>query len=108
MSITRKHIALAAVVGALGLTPVALADATTSVYDGPGKSTQKAIGTLTPPTQTKGVKPVSQTIAKTSSAAPVVGALPFTGMDLGFVALAGAALAGMGFSLRRLARDTDR
>lgn|SRR5690242_740786 len=105
MSITREHIALAAVVGALGLTPVALADATTSVYDGPAKSTQKTIGTLTPPKQ--GVKGVSQTIATTSSAKPV-GALPFTGMDLGFVALAGAALAGMGFSLRRLARDTDR
>ena len=108
MGITRKYIALAVVVGALGLTSAALADATTSVYDGPGKSTQNAIGTLTPPKAASGVKEVSTTLAQTSSAKPAVGALPFTGMDLGFVALAGAALAGMGFSLRRLARDTDR
>ena len=108
MGITRKYIAVAVVVGALGLTPAALADATTSVYDGPGKSTQNAIGKFTPPKAASGAKGVSTTITQTSAAKPAVAGLPFTGMDLGFVALAGAALAGMGFSLRRLARDTDR
>lgn len=34
------------------------------------------------------------------------GTLPFTGLDLGFAGLAGAALVGAGFALRRAGRST--
>lgn len=99
----RRKIALAVTAAAIVMAPVALADATTSVYDSPGKKTQDTIGKTTKPVQ--GVKAVS---VSQTSAKPATGVLPFTGMDLGFVALGGAALAGMGYSLRRLARDSDR
>jgi hypothetical protein len=101
----KKYIALAVVAAAICLVPAALADATHSVYGGTGQKTQQNLGksTTVPHVEVKAAKSsATQTTAK-----PTSGNLPFTGMDLGFVGLAGVALAGMGYSLRRLARDTD-
>ena len=83
----------------LALTPVALGGdngATKSVYGGEGQPTQ---GDLGPP-------PVTA-----SGGAPTPGSggtLPFTGLDLGLVTLAGIVLIGTGLSLRRMSRDADR
>ncbi len=91
----RKFIVLAIAAMALALVPFALADATQSVYNGSGTKTQQDLGKAAP----------AKTV--TTSAKPASGALPFTGMDLGLVGLAGIGLAVMGYSLRRLARDRD-
>ena len=98
----RKLIVLAIAAMALALTPFALADATQSVYNGSGTKTQQDIQKAAP-AKTASSAPSTQT-----TATPASGALPFTGMDLGLVVLAGIGLAVMGYSLRRLARDTDR
>jgi hypothetical protein len=100
----RKYIALAVAAMALGLAPFALADATQSVYDGAGKNTQQNLGKPKPATvvQVKGTPSAAAQPTATS------GSLPFTGMDLGLVGLAGVGLAAMGYSLRRFARNTER
>jgi hypothetical protein len=100
--IMRKYVVLAIAAMALGAAPFALADATQSVYYGAGKKTQGDIGKAKPAAEIE-VKGAATPTAKSTS-----GSLPFTGMDLGLVGLAGVGLAGMGYSLRRLARNTDR
>jgi len=80
---------------ALALTPVALGGdngATRSVYGGQGTPTED-IGLL-PPVVTSGGNPTTPG-----------GSLPFTGLDLGLVTLAGVALIGTGISLRRMSRN---
>ena len=103
MGSMRKYIVLAVASMALGLAPFALAaDATTTVYGGAGKKTQDSLGVSSKPV-VKGA-----TASVSASTTPAAGALPFTGMNLGFIAIAGIALASVGYSLRRLGRDTDR
>jgi hypothetical protein len=78
-------------------------------YSAPAGVTQQQItsspgpsATVTPaPTTTHKVTPV----AATTKAAPAKkGGLPFTGLELGLVLAAGAALLGAGLGLRRLSR----
>ena len=97
----KRLITLAIVAFALGLAPGAWADATRAVYGGAANNTQKGLGKPEPVVVVKSAtSSTSQPAAK-----PTSGTLPFTGMDLGLVGLAGVALAGLGFSLRRIARD---
>jgi hypothetical protein len=98
-----RIITLATVAAALVLVPCALADATGSVYNGAGTNTQQGLGTSEPVVVVKGAKDS----APQTTASPTSGTLPFTGMDLGLVGLAGIVLLGLGFSLRQIARDTD-
>lgn len=101
MTKTRKYIVLVAASLSLALVPVALAaDATTSVYGGQATNTQKTVGGVTV------VKSKTATTPKPTTA--TTGSLPFTGMNVGFIAIAGIVLAGVGYSLRRLGRDTLR
>jgi hypothetical protein len=63
------------------------------VYCKTGKSVQKQVGAFTPPA------------AALSGEAPSGGGqLPFTGLDLGFIALAGVVLVIAGFGLQRVTR----
>ncbi len=55
---------------------------------------------------------VASAVAKTSTSTPApavakADTLPFTGTDLGVVAIAGVALVGLGFGLRRVGRDQN-
>lgn len=70
---------------------------------GPGLKTQQGLGTSKPVVVVNGAKDSGSQTA----ASPTSGTLPFTGMDLGLVGLAGMALVGLGFSLRQIARNTD-
>ncbi len=94
-----KRHALFMVVVALALLAVAPAafgaGAVTDGYGGEGGGVLGAVnsggGNGTPPTQVQ--------VAETSD-----GSLPFTGLDIGLLALGGGVLVGVGVGLRRLAR----
>ena len=84
------------------------------VYQSPGSSVQKTVGTLKPPnvSGSAGAKTVSTpkvTPAPKTSAAPQVAPgtgsqLPFTGLDLAFIVAAGFVLILTGLSLHRVTR----
>ncbi|MFN8223545.1 MAG: hypothetical protein U0R50_09935 [Gaiellales bacterium] len=80
---------------ALALVPAAVAGSgpTGDVYGGQAGPTQQSLGNETT------VKPES---------ASAGGTLPFTGVDLGLIVVAGVGLVVMGASLRRIARGSDR
>lgn len=84
---------------ALALVPAALAASgpTGAVYGGEAGPTQNNLGGKT--TTDPSVKP---------DVATAGGTLPFTGVDLGVVVIAGVGLIVMGASLRRIARGSDR
>jgi len=80
----------------LAVVPTALgagSSPTGEVYGGQGAPTQGSLGASGPTT-----KPDSAS----------TGTLPFTGVDLGLVLVAGVGLVVMGLSLRRIARGADR
>jgi hypothetical protein len=80
-------------------------------YSAPAGVTQQQItsspgpsATVTPAPTTHKTTPV----AATTKAAPAKkGGLPFTGLELGLVLAAGAALLGVGLGLRRLSRPSE-
>jgi hypothetical protein len=91
-----KRLALLTVVVAIALAaaaPAFGASAVTDAYGGKGGGVLGAVnsggGNGTPP---------AQVVASEG------GSLPFTGLDIGLLALGGCALVGVGFGLRRLAR----
>lgn len=80
----------------LAVAPTALgasASPTTKVYGGQAAPTQ---GTL------------DATGSSTKPDSASTGTLPFTGVDLGLVLVAGIGLVVMGYSLRRIARGADK
>lgn len=92
-----KRLALLTVVVALALAaaaPAFGAGAVTDAYGGKGGGVLGAVnsggGNGSPPAQ----------VVETSES----GSLPFTGLDIGLLALGGATLVGVGVGLRRLAR----
>jgi len=68
-----------------------------AAYGKKGSSVQAVLSAKTTKAAPKKVVVVKHVAAKTAT-------LPFTGLDLGFVAGAGVVLLGMGFSLRRVTR----
>jgi hypothetical protein len=86
--------------------PAALADSSTAL-DGYGSNAAK------PVVQVKGASGgKTSTTPSTPAAAPVAtssgpSTLPFTGTDIGVFMVAGIALVGLGFGLRRLGRDNS-
>jgi hypothetical protein len=82
-------LALAAVLAA----GAAASGPTSSVYSSSGAQVESA---LTPATSS----------APQTSAPAAAATLPFTGLDLGIVCVAGALLIGVGFTLRRVTRKT--
>ena len=104
-----KTIVAAAVAMLLVAAPaVAQVSPTEQGYSAPAGTTQQQI-TSSPapsaqvsPTPTPKVTPVA-----VKKAAPSKGGLPFTGLELGLVLAAGAALLGVGLGLRRLSRPSD-
>jgi hypothetical protein len=79
----------------------------------PSPSQAPAVPTVKSPTSTPAtVAPARKpTVAGVSAAQPQpeqAGALPFTGLDVGFVLGAGLLLLGMGIALRRAARRQER
>lgn len=89
----KRFLALLVVAAMLVLAPAALAD-NSSVLGGYGGS---------------GAKPVVVVKGESTSGQPAPpaasGSLPFTGSDLAVMVGAGLVLAGLGFGMRRLARD---
>ena len=102
-----KTALLTAVVAlAIVFAPSALAAGngpTKSVYDHKAKQTQKVVAVVVtkpkPPSTPPSTAAPTTVVTKTT--------LPFTGLDLSFLAGAGAVLVAMGFSLRRLTRKSD-
>jgi hypothetical protein len=83
-----------------------------SVYDTHGTKVQHVLGAAHKATSHKPSSPSGTLAAKaTTKAAPATASspgsdLPFTGLDLGFIVGAGALLAAIGFSLRRMGRKS--
>jgi hypothetical protein len=94
----KKLVAIGVAIVVLVAVPVALAADSSTALDGYGSSAAN------PVVQVKGStasSPAATTAAGTSSG----GTLPFTGLDLAVVLVAGTVLVGLGFGLRRLGRD---
>lgn len=113
----KKVFALAIMVVALVAVPFAVANPSSSIakaYGGQSTPVVKVVGTK-PVVKVAGTKtsstskPAKSAAVVTSAPAPVAKAdqLPFTGIDLGVVLVAGVALAGVGFGMRRLSRQKD-
>lgn len=95
----KRIVTVVVTVAALIAAHAALAGGST-VLNGYGSSSAK-------PT----IKVAAAVAKSTSEPAPAVasaGTLPFTGTDLGIVAIAGVALVGLGFGLRRVGRDQNK
>ena len=106
-----KTIAAASVAMLLIAAPaVAQVNPTEQGYSAPAGTTQQQISSspgpsaqVSPGTTPKKVAPVA-----VKKAAPAKqGGLPFTGLELGLVLAAGAALLGVGLGLRRLSRPSE-
>jgi hypothetical protein len=69
-----------------------------SVYDHPATKIQNVVGSSPTPSGTLAAKATAPTPASSGAS------LPFTGLDLGFLAGAGILLVAMGYSLRRVTR----
>ncbi len=97
----RRFACLLALVAAVALAvaaPVASAQTAQGGYAPPSSSTQAEIQSDAP---SHSSRPAATTVHR-STASDSTGALPFTGLDLGFVGLVGVGLVGVGFGLRRL------
>jgi hypothetical protein len=90
---TKRFVALVAVVAALVATSVAMAGSST-VLGSYGSNSAKPV-----------IKVKSATAVSTAKPVQTAATLPFTGADLVVVSIAGVALLGLGFGLRRLGRD---
>ncbi len=62
-------------------------------------------GTSPSGTSPSGSAPASASAPTTETASASTGSLPFTGLEVGFVVLAGCALLAGGFAMRRVTRD---
>jgi hypothetical protein len=105
----RSAIVIATAVLAIAFAPSALAvgnGPTSSVYDQKGKQVQTEVN-VAPAQATQTTKPPAQPAPVATEAVASSGTLPFTGLDLGFLAAAGAVLVAMGISLRRITRKRD-
>ena len=106
----RSFACLVAVLAALALAvaaPLAAAQTTQGGYAPPSSNVQAEIQDS--PTSAPSTDPQARTAANTvqRSGSQGGGALPFTGLDLGFIGLAGVALLAGGFGLRRLTLRGD-
>jgi hypothetical protein len=88
---------------------VAQVSPTEQGYSAPAGTTQQQITSSPAPTAnvSPGTTPKAPTPVAVKKAAPEKGGLPFTGLELGLVLAAGAALLGVGFGLRRLSRPSE-
>lgn len=99
----RNFACLVALVAAVALAvgaPVASAQTSQGGYTPPGSNAQAEIQS-TPSTPTDRTAANATTTVQRSGSS-TNGALPFTGLDLGLVGLAGVVLVLVGFSLRRM------
>ena len=109
----RSFACLVAVMAAMALAiaaPIAAAQTTQGGYAPPSSNVQAEIEDA--PTSAPSGDPITRTGADAQastaantvkrSSSPANGALPFTGLDLGFIGLAGVGLLAVGFVLRRL------
>ena len=102
----RSFARLTAMVAVLVLAyaaPMASAQTSQGGYTPPSSNVQAEIED-SPATGSSSTDPKAGTAADTvkRSSAPDNGALPFTGLDLGFIGIAGVGLLVVGFGLRRL------
>jgi hypothetical protein len=110
----RSSACLAAVLAAVALAvaaPIAPAQTTEGGYVPPSSNVQAEIqDTPTSPRSQPSAAQNGSTAANTvqRSGSQPGGALPFTGLDLGFIGLAGVGLLAAGFGLRRLTLREDR
>jgi ABC-type Fe3+-siderophore transport system permease subunit len=83
-----------------------------TVYQSGGKNVQSTLGAFTPPSSggkagtTSSQQGSSNQVAVTSSSQPTT-TLPFTGLDLTLIVLAGVGLVVTGFALRRMTRQPN-
>lgn len=101
----RRLIAIFTVVASLSLSATALADSTTQ--DGYATKAGQVAADVVASTPSHAVKPAVASAAPTAAveAQTTGNSLPFTGLDVVWVVLAGAALMGVGVATRRLSRD---
>lgn len=96
------------VVLAMAFVPLAVAAGngpTKSVYDQKAAKVQRAVDAAL--VTHKATSPKAKPVVKKATHATVTsGSLPFTGLDLGFLAVAGLVLVAMGASLRRITRKS--
>jgi hypothetical protein len=98
-----KRLAMIAVVVALTLMTAAPAFAADSVSDTYGGKGGGIVGTVDSGNQgSPPPAPAPQQVSESSA-----GSLPFTGFDVGLLALGGAALVGIGVGLRRVYRPMN-
>ena len=105
-----RTIAAAAAAMLLAAAPaVAQVNPTEQGYSAPAGTTQQQINSTPAPSATvTPSKPAKVTPVAATKAAPAKkGGLPFTGLELGLVLAAGAALLGVGLGLRRLSRPSE-
>lgn len=98
----RRPACLAAMMAALALVvaaPVASAQTSQGGYAPPSSNVQAEIQDSPTAPQVSSTPPRAATNVQRSQAS---GSLPFTGLDLGFIGLAGVGLLAIGFSLRRI------
>ena len=74
------------------------------VYQSGGKNVQSTIGAFTPPKSGGTKPPASPTQAAATTSQPTT-TLPFTGLDLTLIVVAGVGLVLTGFALRRVTRN---
>jgi hypothetical protein len=95
MKIYALRTVLVAFVISLALAPAAMADSATSAgYRDTAGNVQQQVAAAE-----QNTPPQSQTTRSVDN-----GSLPFTGMEIGFIGMAGIALLGLGFGLRMLIR----
>jgi hypothetical protein len=100
----RRLIAIFTVVASLSLSATALADSTTQ--DGYATKAGQVAADVVASTPSRAVKPSVASAPTAAVEAQTTGnTLPFTGLDVVWVVLAGAALMGVGVATRRLSRD---
>jgi hypothetical protein len=74
------------------------------VYQSGGKNVQSTLGAFTPPKSGGTQPPAGGTKAAATTNQPTTTTLPFTGLDLTLIVVAGLGLVVTGFALRRVTR----
>ena len=107
----RTFVAAGAAMLLLAAPAFAQVNPTEQGYSAPAGVTQQQITSSPAPTATvtpsKPAAPKTTPAAVTKAAPAKKGGLPFTGLELGLVLAAGAALLGVGLGLRRVSRPTE-
>ena len=96
----KKVLALAGITALLAVPSTALAQSSEKAYGGPGNVVAGIEQDSGPGGGDNGTAP--RQASTTPSATSSEGSLPFTGADLGVLAIAGSVLLALGFGLRRL------